>query len=133
MLPPIIASPDSALGAKALPAPHHVHPGHLIGNVVHGEVVQRCGVVTVQQGVQEGAAVPVGHTVGGRILPALSPLQSLTSKTYVWQVAQGHSGFMGLKSLAYCCFFNCRFPVGTRADPKRWGTGKVKVMRGTDS
>lgn len=40
-------------------------PGHLIGNVMHSEVVQSCGVVAVQQGVQEGAAVPVGHRIRG--------------------------------------------------------------------
>ena len=31
---------------------------HLIGDVVNGEVVQGCGVVTMEQGVQEGPAVP---------------------------------------------------------------------------
>lgn len=89
--------------------------------------MQRCSVVAVQQSMQEGSAVPVGHTVGGSTLPEPSPLSNPpTSNTYVWQVGQGHSGFMGLKSFAYCFFFNCRFPVGTRADPKRWGQGKSR-------
>lgn len=30
---------------------------------------------------------------------------------------------MGRKSFSYCFFFSCRFPVGTKAEPKRWGRG----------
>ena len=30
---------------------------------------------------------------------------------------------MGRKSFSYCFFFSCRFPVGTSAEPKRWGWG----------
>ena len=39
---------------------------HLIGDVVNGEVVQGRGVVTMEQGVQEGPAVPGDRRWGGR-------------------------------------------------------------------
>lgn len=124
--PPPPASTNSALSAKTPPSLPGALPPHLVGNVVHSQVVQGCRVVAVQQGMQEGAAVPAGHVVSGYTSLSPSPLQSPPSKTYFRQVGQGHSEFMGLKSLAYCCFFNCRFPVGTRAEPKRWGRGRSR-------
>lgn len=51
-------------------------PGHLIGDVVHGQVVERCGVVAVQQDMQEGSAVPAGHIVSGCAQPEPSPISS---------------------------------------------------------
>lgn len=38
---------------------------------------------------------------------------------YFLQVGQPHSGSMGPKSFWNCFFFSCRFPVGTKAEPKR--------------
>lgn len=39
---------------------------------------------------------------------------------YLLHVGQVQSGSMGPKSFWYCFFFNCKFPVGTRAEPNRW-------------
>lgn len=54
-----------------------------------------------------------------RALP--SPAPRAPASPYFWQVGQAHSGSMGRKSFSYCFFFSCRFPVGTKAEPKRWG------------
>lgn len=52
---------------------------------------------------------------------------------YFWQVGQAQSESMGRKSFSYCCFFSCRFPVGTKAEPKRWGRGGGGEGRSTRS
>lgn len=102
---------------------------HLIGDVVNGEVVQGRGVVTMEQGVQEGPAVPGDGRWGAGGLVRPGPTHPHPAPTpapgslpsYFWQVGQSHSGSIGRKSFSYCFFFSCRFPVGTRAEPKRWG------------
>lgn len=96
---------------------------------MNGEVVQGRGVVTMEQGVQEGPAVPGDGRWGAGDLVRPGPTHPHPAPTpapgslpsYFWQVGQSHSGSIGRKSFSYCFFFSCRFPVGTRAEPKRWG------------
>lgn len=63
-------SARGAPGPSPVPPPGPGPPGHLVGNIVDGEVMQGGRVVTVQQSVQEGPAVPVDRRLG--LSPAAS-------------------------------------------------------------
>ena len=59
------ASSEQAMPPPPWPCSSQLQ-AHLIGDVVNGEVVQGRGVVTMEQGVQEGPAVPGDRRWGGR-------------------------------------------------------------------
>lgn len=85
----------------------------------------RAAVLSLWSSVCRKARLCLGTEGGGLAVPGPSPLPALplpySVLPYFWQVGQAHSGSMGRKSFSYCFFFSCRFPVGTRAEPKRWG------------
>jgi len=68
------ASSEQAMPPPPWPCSSQLQ-AHLIGDVVNGEVVQGRGVVTMEQGVQEGPAVPGDRRWGAGALVRPGPTQ----------------------------------------------------------